>query len=101
MKNKLPMRNMVKSHRQFLFYCMPYVPVSGSLKIPISGVLKVKTINKTPIMQSVTSEDLGFLHTVFSLLSCRVSYIYDMAAEMKNIAIFIQSGEVPMTPLYV
>ena len=41
------------------------------------------------------------LHEPFSELNNRASYKYAMAAEIKNIEMFIQSGDWSITPLYV
>ena len=59
----------------------------------------MNTINKIPIKHSASIARLGCLHIVESFLNCRVSYIYAVAAEIKNIAMFSQSGDFPITPL--
>ena len=67
--------------------------------MPISGVLNVNTANSTPIAQSVANASFGDLQITFSELKSLVSQIYTVAAEMKKIAIFIQSGDLPIAPL--
>ena len=78
---------------------MPYFPVSGSLNMLSSGVLKVNTANMRATAQSAPNESFGFLQTTVPLLNWRVSYIYAIAAQIKKMAIFIQSGDRPITPL--
>ena len=67
--------------------------------MPISGGIKVKTMNKMAIMPSIASANVGFEQKAFCRLNNRISWIYAIAAEMKKIAILIQSGDFPMTPL--
>ncbi len=77
------------------------MPLSGSLKIPISGVIKVNNAKSAHIIHRNMIEYFGFLQGVFCLLNLRVSYIYAIEAEVKKIAMLIQSGDLPITPLYV
>lgn len=74
------------------------MPVNGSLKIPIFGVMKVNSINISAIIQIAAKERYGFLHMKV-LLNSFVSYIYDAAAEIKKIAMLSQSGDLPTAPL--
>ena len=62
-------KNFVKPFDSYI----PYVLVSGSLKMPSLGVIKVNTTNKTAKTQSRAIARLGYLQTVRSLLNCRVS----------------------------
>ena len=67
----------------------------------IFGVANVNTTNITAIMQSIITASFFEIHDGFSFKSIRASYIYTAAADIKKIAILIQSGDVPITPLYV
>lgn len=49
-----------------IFCYIPYVPVKGSLKIPISGVRKVKMTNRKARMPGVASAGLGERRCSFS-----------------------------------
>ena len=60
---------------------------------------KVKRTKSRAMIQRIRSAILGCLQVEFILLSCFVSQIYAIAAEMKKIEMFIQSGDFPMTPL--
>ncbi len=51
------------------FY-IPYVPVYGSLKIPSSGVRKVKTANRTAIKQSAAIARFFRLQAIAFSLNC-------------------------------
>ena len=55
-----------------LFY-MPYASVSGSLKMPSLGVLKVKRRNKIPSRQSRERASRGCLQVCVLRANCRVS----------------------------
>lgn len=82
-------------------YFSPYTPPTGSKKIGISGVKKVKTINKTPIKHIVRKASGVFLQLKFLFFSKIVSSKKELAAEIKNIAILSQSGVLPKTPFKV
>ena len=56
------------------FVHIPYVPVNGSLKIPISGVRKVNTTKSMAISKRVAIAHFGFLQDVISFLNNFVSY---------------------------
>ena len=47
---------------KYIFTQMPYVPVSGSLKMPISGVRKVNRMNSKAIAESTAHASFGDLH---------------------------------------
>ena len=47
---------------KYIFTQMPYVPVSGSLKMPISGVRKVNRMNSNAIAESTPHASFGDLH---------------------------------------
>lgn len=78
---------------------MPKPPVTGSLKIPRAGGTKVNMTKDIPIMNNIMSGSRVQGHFTVSERIRRASNIYAMAAETKNIAIFIQSGDLPITPL--
>ena len=75
------------------------MPVSGSLKIGILGVTKVKRINNTPIKQINKNASQGRLHLIVFFLNKYHSKIKIVAADTKNIAMFIKSGDLPNAPL--
>ena len=77
------------------------MPVKGSSKMPISGVKNVNTQKRRAINKSVTKANLGEQHAVLFDLKRLVSQMYEIAAEMKKIAMFIKSADFPITPLYV
>lgn len=80
---------------------MPYAPVTGSRNMPRCGVTNVKHTNAIPIMQSRTADRRAYRQGEISLFKRRASKIYAAAAATKNIAMFAQSGDLPITPLYV
>ena len=82
-------------------YFIPYAPLTGSKKIGILGVKKVKTINKMPMKHIERKASNGFLHLKFPFLSKTASSKKEIAAEIKNIAILSQSGVLPKTPFKV
>ena len=57
-------------------------------------------MNDIPIRQININAVIGDLKPIFSLNN-RASIRYAIAADMKNIEILIQSGDLPKTPLYV
>ena len=52
---------------------MPYIPVSGSLKMPSSGVRKVNTANRMAITQREIKAGFGDVHLAVPLLKSRAS----------------------------
>lgn len=75
--------------------------VKGSLKMLISGVRKVKITNAAAIAHRMPKASFGCLQLFISLLNVIVSHMYEAAAEMKKIAMLIQSGELPIMPLHI
>ena len=71
----------------------------GSLNIPILGALKVNTTKQIAIINSAKMHHFLDSMQLFSEFKRLNSYIKATAAEMKNIAIFIQSGDLPIAPL--
>ena len=67
--------------------------------MPDSGVLNVNTAKSRAITQSRKNAPFGCLHAAVLLLSLRVSKTYAIAAQIKKMAIFNQSGDLPITPL--
>ena len=78
---------------------MPYVPVSGSLKMLSVGVLKVNRTKSKAMPQSNAKAHFADAQRNFSVWKSFVSLIYAAAAEIKKMPIFIQSGDFPITPL--
>lgn len=77
----------------------PYVPVIGSLNNGMCGGAKVNTTNNSAIRRINEKASFGDLHGRCSALNSFVSKINETAADIKNIAILIQSGDLPNTPL--
>lgn len=77
----------------------PYVIVTGSKNSGILGVAKVNTTNNTPIRQIIAKQISEYLQNIQSFLNNFVSKKYATATDIKNIAILIQSGDFPITPL--
>ena len=75
------------------------MPLTGSIKMPISGVIKVKTINKIAVPHKAKNALRDELQVKLSVLNNLVSQIYAIAAEIKKIAIFTKSGDLPIAPL--
>ena len=79
----------------------PYPPVIGSLKSGIFGVMNINRMNNVAIRQIIIKHSHGALQSIVFFINKRHSMKYETAAEMKNIAIFKKSGDLPKTPLYV
>ena len=63
------------------------------------GGKKVKTTKQSPITQRTTKESFSVLQLVSGEENLRVSYTKTMAAQIKNMAMFIKSGDFPIIPL--
>ena len=98
-KDKNTDENSNETSSVFCFVYIPYVPVIGSWNSGICGAAKVNTANNTPIRQMTPKASHGRLHRKLFCLNSRVSRRNAPAAEMKNIAMLTQSGDLPITPL--
>ena len=67
--------------------------------MPIFGVTKVKIINNAPITHKIRNESFELVGSPLSSPNNLFSKRYAAAAAIKNIEIFIQSGDLPITPL--
>ena len=71
----------------------------GSLKIDKEGVLNVNIMNEKAIISNKKTENFEPIQKVELSFNFFVSYIYVIAAEMKNIIMLTQSGDFPIIPL--
>ena len=65
----------------------------------ILGVLNVKMINSMAITDKMDIARPGLIFDATEFLKRWVSYAYAAAAAIKKIAIFNQSGDLPIAPL--
>ena len=78
---------------------MPYLPVTGSRKRGILGGKNVNIANNMPIKQIIANATHDRIHEPFLCLKSDVSKRNAIPADIKNIVMLNQSGDLPKAPL--